>query len=131
MPGVFCYGHYNLYKRWLACMMITVVPMVAMIVATILHIPLCFLLADYFEMGINGLGLATSIKDSILLLVVMIYANCSSDVKPALSLPCARKSFSGWGEYLKISLPSTVMICAEWWAYQVIEVMSGILGVEE
>ena len=37
----------------------------------------------------------------------------------------------GWGEYLCISIPATVMICAEWWAFEIIELLAGILGVTE
>ena len=132
MPAIFFYGHYDLYMRWLACMRITTVPLVAMIVATLLHLSLCFVFVNFLDLGINGLGLATSIKDFALILTVMIYANCSSEVKPALSaLPWDRESFEGWGEYLKISLPSVIQIGAEWWAFEIIEIMAGNLGVEE
>lgn len=130
MPAMFFFAHYDLYKRWLACMRITFVPMVAMFVATFLHIPLCFLFVNYFDMGIRGLGMATSVKDCVLLLIVMVYGNCSREVQPALSLP-DRESLRGWCEYLKISLPSTIMICAEWWAFEILIIMAGILGVPE
>ena len=95
MPAMFFYGHYDLYKRWLACMRITFVPMVAMFVGTFLHIPLCFLLMDYFDMGIKGLGLASSIKDGVLLVTVMIYGNCSAQIRPALAMS-DRESLTGW-----------------------------------
>ena len=39
------------------------------------------------------------------------------------------ETFRGWGDYLKISLPATLMICSEWWAYEILTLMSGILGV--
>jgi MATE family multidrug resistance protein len=101
-----------------------------MFIATLLHIPLCYLFVDHFDLDIRGLGLASSTKDFVLLLSVMIYANCNEQVRPALSLPDS-SSFSGWGEYLKISLPGTVMMCAEWWAFELLVLLSGILGVPE
>ena len=130
MPSIFFYSHYDLYKRWLACMRITFFPMVAMFATTILHIPLCFLFVNYFDMGIKGLGLASSIKDCVLLVTVMIHGNCSDEIRPFLSMP-NRESLTGWGEYLKISLPSTIMICAEFWAFEILVVMAGIIGVTE
>lgn len=42
-----------------------------------------------------------------------------------------RESLSGWCEYLKVSLPSTVMICAELWGFQVLTVIAGTIGVAE
>ena len=104
--------------------------MVAMIVATVLHIPLCFLFINGFDMGIEGLAIARSVKDIILLATVLIYGNCSDKIRPMLHYPNS-ESLSGWGEYLKISLPSTVMICAEWWALEILALIAGTLGVAE
>lgn len=33
--------------------------------------------------------------------------------------------FSGWGRYLSYGVPAAVMICMEWWAYEVVIFMSG------
>ena len=80
-------------------MRITLVPMIAMFVATALHIPLCFLFVNGFDMDIRGLALASSIKDIILLATVMIYGNCSKEISPMLHYPDS-ESLRGWGEYL-------------------------------
>ena len=61
MPSTFFYGHYDLQKRWLACMRITFIPMVAMFVAITLHISLCFLFLYYFNMGVIGIALSNTI----------------------------------------------------------------------
>ncbi|KAG2496841.1 hypothetical protein HYH03_005246 [Edaphochlamys debaryana] len=37
-----------------------------------------------------------------------------------------RAAFKGWGEYLKVSLPATAMVCVDWWALEVLTLMSGI-----
>ena len=41
------------------------------------------------------------------------------------------ESFTGWASYLKLSLGATVMICAEWWSFELMVILSGILGVVE
>ena len=130
IPSMLIYGQFDLYKRWLACMRITFVPMIAMIVAVTLHLPFCFLFVNYFDMSIEGLVLADLLKNSGLLLTVTIYGSCSAQVRPAVSLPDL-ESFRGWGEYLNISLPSTIMICAEWWFFEVLVIMAGSLGLVE
>ena len=68
----------------MACQRITFYPMIAMMIATVLHVPLCFLFFRGLDMGIIGLALATSIKDAILLMAVMIYACCSSQISHTL-----------------------------------------------
>lgn len=32
-------------------------------------------------------------------------------------------------EYLGISLPATIMICAEWWGFEILALIAGIIGV--
>ena len=39
-------------------------------------------------------------------------------------------AFKGWKEYLGISLPLTLMICAEWWAFEFLIFAAGIAGVK-
>ena len=111
-------------------MRITLVPMIAMIVATFVHILLCFLFIHGLEMDIIGLAIASSIKDAVLLCTVMVYGCCSSKINIAL-VPINMDALRGWREYLKVSLPSTIMICSEWWAFEILTVLAGTLGVAE
>ena len=41
------------------------------------------------------------------------------------------ESFSGWDEYFKLSVPATVMLCAEWWSFEIMVFLSGKMGVNE
>lgn len=38
---------------------------------------------------------------------------------------------SGWCEYLKLAVPSTLMQCFEWWAFELIAIFAGILSVND
>ena len=105
-------------------------PMIAMFIATFVHVALCFFFVSYLDLGIRGLAYASSVKDFVLIFSVMIYGNCSEKIRPALSMPNS-ESFRGWGEYLKVALPSTVMLCAEWWAFLLLTLISGTMGVPE
>ena len=84
LPSILFQGLYDLSKRWLACQSLTLVPMVCMIVGTCFHIPLCFLFVDYLDMGVEGLPVASGVKDAILLLAIYFYARCSPLVSPVL-----------------------------------------------
>jgi MATE family multidrug resistance protein len=39
----------------------------------------------------------------------------------------SRQAFSGWGEYLAYGVPTAVMMCMEWWAYEVLVLLAGWL----
>ena len=41
------------------------------------------------------------------------------------------EAFRGWDQYLAVSIPVTIMICSEWWAFEALTIMAGILGVVE
>ena len=85
---------------------------------------------EKFELGIKGLAYATIAKDGILYVAIVIYARCSSQVNWVLQ-PIDRDAFRDWGNYLRVSLPSMAMLCSEWWAFEVIFILAGILGVLE
>jgi len=60
--------------------------------------------------------------------MITVFAHCVPEIKPALFCPDSH-TFKGWGEYLKMGVPATVMLCAEWWAFSIIIFLAGILGV--
>ena len=84
MPATLFIGHYDLLKRWLACMRLTFYPMVFMVFATALHIFLCFYFILWLDFGIEALAIADSIKNGVLLLMTLVYCHCSSNVKHIL-----------------------------------------------
>ena len=104
--------------------------MVFMFIATALHIVLCLVFVVWFDYGIIGLGLAMTIKDGVLMSLTMMYGSCSSQVRHILA-PFDSEAFRGWGQYLKICLPTTAMICSEMWAFEVLLILAGIIGVVE
>ena len=80
-------------------------------------------------MGLKGLGLAMSLTNFNLLLIVLIYCFCYPQISVALRRPDL-ESFKGWKEYLGIALPSMIIICSEWWAFEILTIISGLIGIE-
>ena len=94
-PSMLFVGLFDLNKRWLACLRITFVPMVCMMIATIIHIPLCYGLVFGLDLGVEGIAIATSVKDGALLLSVLIYMRCSEPISSTLAT-IDREAFHGW-----------------------------------
>ena len=46
-------------------------------------------------------------------------------------LPFDVEALRGWGEYLSISIPATLIICAEKYAFESLAVTAGVLGAVE
>ena len=59
-----------------------------------------------------------------------------SDIWMLKSKDCAKtltkfdtSVFSGWGEYLRIGIPGAFMLCFEWWAFELLAIFAGYMGV--
>ncbi len=103
--------------------------MVVMIIATFLYLPFCLLFVNYLDFGVSGLAMASSCKDFLCIISVLLYSNFSSEVSARLEPFWQMGTFMGLREYLGISLPATIMICAEWWGFEVLALIAGIIGV--
>ena len=104
--------------------------MVAQSSATLIHIVWCYLFVKVWDMEIVGLAIATDITTFTMLVIVTGYAHCIKSIKETLFFPTT-DSFRGWAEYLRLSVPATLMLCAEWWAFEILTILSGIIGVNE
>lgn len=102
--------------------------MLAMVGGTALHLLWCYLLVAKYDLGVEGLALATSFTYLLMFLMITEYAHCLSRLKEALFCP-DKSVFEGWGEYFKLGIPAMIMICAEDWAFQILTFLAGILGV--
>ena len=80
-------------------------------------------------MDVIGLALATDVTNFIILSTILINSSCVPSIKEAIILP-NRDALRDWGKYIRIALPATVLICAEWWAFEVLTLLAGILGVK-
>ena len=76
-----------------------------------------------------GIGQASTLTALILLASTMTYTHCLNDFKEALFWPDGTV-WVGWVEYLSLGIPSTGILCTEYWAWQFMAIVSGYLGVE-
>ena len=112
-------------------MRITLFPLIAIAVATVLHIPIAMLFVYNFDLGIKGLAVAQSIRDFNALAAITCYGFYSRQVQQASVSPFTRETLNSWAEYLRVGFPSAVIICAEWWAIEICLGISGLLGVAD
>lgn len=41
-----------------------------------------------------------------------------------------KEDFKGLGEYLKLAIPSTLMLIFDWWSFEVLAVFAGYVSIE-
>ncbi|KAL1553627.1 Protein DETOXIFICATION 14 [Salvia divinorum] len=92
------------------------------------HVPVCWVLV--YKSGLENLGGAVSIGLSMWLNVSILglYMRYSPDCQKTRA-PISRMIFeiNGMKEFFRFAVPSAVMICLEWWSYELMILMSGLL----
>lgn len=81
-------------------------------------------------MGIKGAGVGTGLSNALIFILMNLYALCQESVSEAITCPNA-ETFKDLRGYLEFGIPSTLMLWAEWWAFELIVLMGGWLGVEQ
>ncbi|KAH9650442.1 protein DETOXIFICATION 12 [Citrus sinensis] len=91
-----------------------------------LHIPICWGLV--FKSGLGNLGGALAIGISYWLNVTFlaIYMKFSTACAESRA-PISMELFRGIGEFFHFAIPSAVMVCLEWWSFELLILMSGLL----
>lgn len=104
-----------------------------------LHITLCFLLVDYYEMGIRGTALATSITSFVGFVSLTIYTSRFTEDwlrNETWYIPSTKKEWmevldkKGLTEYTIFGISSMGTICLEWWSFEVMMLLSSFISVK-
>ena len=59
----------------------------------------------------------------------LVQAHYIKEIKETLIWPDATV-WTNWKEYIQLGLPSTVIFCSDYWAWQSLAIISGYMGVE-
>ncbi|RRT62043.1 hypothetical protein B296_00043702 [Ensete ventricosum] len=95
-------------------------------VSVVLHVPLNYILVVHWKMGVAGVALAmvwTDLNLFICLLLFILFSRVYKDSWVSPSSDCLR----GWSELLKLAIPTCVSVCLEWWWYELMIILCGLL----
>jgi MATE family multidrug resistance protein len=101
---------------------------VSAVCAMILHLPINYCLVIYLDMGTKGVALASAWTTLNLYFGLLVYLFQSrTALKPwdgnAKSL-CSQ----GWKPLLALAVPSVISVCLEWWWYEIMLLLCGLLS---
>ncbi|CAL5338873.1 unnamed protein product [Camellia sinensis] len=126
VPALFAYAILQPLVRYFQ-MQSLIIPMLISSCATLaLHIPLCWVLV--FKSGLNNLGgaLAIDISNWLNVIFLVLYMKYSSSCEKT-RVPISMDVVRGVGEFFRFAIPSAVMICLEWWSFEFLILLSGLL----
>ncbi|GMN38679.1 hypothetical protein TIFTF001_007917 [Ficus carica] len=126
IPALFGYGTLQPLTKYFQTQSLIIPLLVSSCTSFCCHVPLCWALVFKSRLGHLGAALAIGISywlNVILLVLHMTYSPACESTRIRISLDL----FRGWGEFLRFAIPSAVMICLEWWSYEVLTLLSGFL----
>ncbi|KAI7734695.1 hypothetical protein M8C21_032114 [Ambrosia artemisiifolia] len=125
-PCLFGYALLQCLNRFLQTQNIVVPMMISSGVTALLHILICWVLVFKLGLEIKGAALANTISNWINVVFLGIYVKLS---------PACKHTWTGFSKeamhdlfsFLKLAVPSAVMICFEYWAFDMVVLLSGLL----
>ena len=82
-------------------------------------------------MNIKGAAIASSITNALLLIITYLYIRFTKSVQNEAKHCINRDSFIGFKEYLYFAVPSIFMQLLEWWAYEIIGMIAGLMTIQD
>jgi multidrug resistance protein, MATE family len=132
IPGLFMYMQFEWSRRYLFCQGVFNNILYTMIWACFIHTVLLYLLVIVFDLRILGAAIATAITyTSNFLILYFINSLNPNIIFPHKFFILDKEAFKKVPMFLKFGVPAAIMCMMEWWAYEVISIYAGWLGVNE
>ncbi|KAK8532270.1 hypothetical protein V6N13_131606 [Hibiscus sabdariffa] len=126
IPALFAYAILQSQIRFLQSQSL-VLPMLYISLATLcFHVSVCWVLVFKSGLGYTGAALAISVSYWYNMILLGLYIRYSSSCEKTRSLHL-KDVFMSVGEFLRFAVPSAVMACLEWWSFEILVLMSGLL----
>ncbi|GKA73234.1 MATE efflux family protein [Tanacetum coccineum] len=92
----------------------------------VIHVPVCWALV--FKLGLSNAGatLAIGISYTLNVIILGIYMYRSKDCENT-RVTCSGDVVPSIKEFFHFGIPSAALICLEWWSYEIVILLSGLL----
>lgn len=127
MPGLYLNGITDCQVKLLVNFGKSVIVFYVTLITFVFHFGFSYLFVIKLDWGIFGTGVAGFLTQVIAIIVVFAYSYRQDVMKETWFMPSLGSITSGVKEYLKIGLPSAAMMCFDWWAFELLMIISGWL----
>nr|ACN30994.1 unknown [Zea mays] len=126
IPALFVYGPLQCHVRFLQTQNIVLPVMLSSGATALNHLLVCWLLVYKIGMGNKGAALANAISYFTNVSILAIYVRLA---------PACRNTWRGFSKeafhditsFLRLGIPSALMVCLEWWSFELLVLLSGLL----
>ncbi|CAH1423276.1 unnamed protein product [Lactuca virosa] len=126
IPSIFPYGLLQCQLRFLQAQSNTKVLMISTGLTSLIHILVCWICVFKLGLGCEGAALSCAVSYWINVLILSIYIKFSPAFEKTWMGFC-KEGVTNLGDFLVLSIPSALMVCLEYWSYEFLVFMSGLL----
>ncbi|CAM8951860.1 unnamed protein product [Rhodiola kirilowii] len=130
IPGIFAYGILQNILRFLQTQSVVFPMVVCSVIPLGIHCGVAYVLVYFTSLGFKGAAVAASISLWISVLMLgtyMLRAKQFEQTWQGFSI----ESFQHIVSNLKLALPSAAMVCLEYWAFEILVFLGGIMSNAE
>ncbi|KAD6119583.1 hypothetical protein R6Q59_025575 [Mikania micrantha] len=127
IPDLFVLSLLHPLRVYLRTQNITLPLTCCSLVSILMHIPLNFLLVGYFKLGVSGVAVVSVITNLNLLFLLTIVVYFSGIHRESWVSP-STDCLHGWSSLLALAVPTCVSVCLEWWWYEIMIILCGLLS---
>ncbi|KAD4586291.1 hypothetical protein E3N88_23892 [Mikania micrantha] len=126
LPSLFGYALLQCLVRFLQTQNIVFPMMMSSGIASLIHVLMCWILVFKLELGSKGAALANAISYWNNVVLLVFYVKFSSSCAKTWT-GFSREAFHDMLAFIKLAIPSAVMVCLEMWSFELIVLLSGLL----
>ncbi|XP_059459052.1 protein DETOXIFICATION 48-like [Corylus avellana] len=126
LPDLLFQSLINPLKIFLRTQEITLPLMLTAAFSLALHAPITSFIVHHLDLGIRSIALAGVLTDLNLLVMLLLYICFSGTCRKSWQ-GWSRQCFKEWKPILDQAIPSCISVCLEWWWYEIMILLSGIL----
>ncbi|KAJ9153572.1 hypothetical protein P3X46_026999 [Hevea brasiliensis] len=126
IPGLFAYGFLQNILRFLQTQSVVMPLVLFSIIPMCIHIGIAYALIHCTALGFKGAPLAVSISLWLSVLILAMYVIIAKKFEHTWD-GFSFESFSYILINIKLALPSAAMVCLEYWAFEVLVLVAGIM----
>ncbi|KAL0450038.1 UNVERIFIED_CONTAM: protein DETOXIFICATION 14 [Sesamum latifolium] len=126
IPTLFPYAILQSLVRYLQTQSVILPMLWSSLVSLCLQLALCWAFLFKLNLGNAGAALSIGISYWVNVILLVLYMKYSTNCKKTRSL-FSKDVFVTMREFFQFAIPSAVMVCLEWWSFELVILLSGVL----
>ncbi|XP_069001765.1 multidrug and toxin extrusion protein 1-like [Embiotoca jacksoni] len=127
LPAVFMY---QLQERYLQNQGIMWPQVISGAIGNVLNAVINYVFLNVLDLGVAGSAAANTISQYSLAVFLFVYI-CFRGLHKATWDGWSQDCLQDWGPFLHLAIPSMMMLCLEWWLYEIAGFLAGIISEVE